>query len=160
MSRVNLIVDGYNVIHRVEKYRQLQQKEVELAVNKLVNDLNLLRAHTGWSVIVVFDGQGESVEKRAAVKIIYTAKGKTADSVIERLSRSEAGKIMVVTADYQQQKVVFRKDVSRMTPRELNLLIAEANEDIHTNRPATGRTFLEDRLPGEVRDKLDRWRRR
>ena len=66
---------------------------------------------------------------------------------------------MVVTADYQQQKVVFRKDVSRITPHELSMLIEEADEEIRSDRPVSDRTFLEDRLPRDIRDKLDRWRK-
>ncbi|HEX21214.1 MAG TPA: hypothetical protein ENH19_00995 [Actinobacteria bacterium] len=159
MKRPKLIVDGYNVIHRLEKYRRLQKKEVELAVNQLINDLSRLRASTDCRVTVVFDGKGESVEMKAGVEVIYSAKGKTADTVIERLSRSEKGRLMVVTADYQQQKVVFRKDVSRITPHELSMLIEEADEEIRSDRPVSDRTFLEDRLPRDIRDKLDRWRK-
>jgi len=159
MSRAQLIVDGYNVIHRIEKYRRLQEQESELAVSRLIEDLSLLHASTGWRVTVVFDGKGASVERRGEIKVIYTAAAKTADSVIERLSRVEKGDLMVVTADYQQQKVIFRKNVGRMTPHELSLLIEAENEEINSNILANSRTFLEDRLPADIKERLDSWRK-
>ena len=49
------------------------------------------------------------------VRIIYSKKGETADTVIEEMVNQDQShnKIFVVTSDYVQQKVVFRKNVYR-----------------------------------------------
>ena len=160
MSEKRLIVDGYNVIHNLDRYRRLGQKDISLAVNSLVSDLSSLKGATGWQVSVVFDGREQSSEDVGGVEVIYAAKGRSADAVIERLSYADdKGEVMVATADYQQQKVIFRANARRLTPRELEELISESAIELKNSGSGRKKSFLEDRLPDEIRSKLDKLRR-
>lgn len=160
MSVKLLIVDGYNVIHRLDKYKNLREKDISLAVNSLIADLAALMDTTGWRISAVFDGRESTVEEIGGVDIVYTAKGKTADAIIERLSYAVAeGEVLVATADYQQQKAVFRSGVGRLTPRELGELFKESRRELDTLAPQAKRSFLEDNLPDDIRRRLDRLRK-
>lgn len=160
METKKLIVDGYNVIHNLDKYAPLSKKDFDLAKRQLISDLSDLKGATGWQITVVFDGRQTTSENIGGVEVIYSAKGKTADTIIEQLSFStDVGETMVATADYHQQKVVFRPGVHRLTPRELGELIKETRSDFKEAVNKKNRSFLEDRIPEKVREQLEKWRR-
>lgn len=155
-----LIVDGYNVIHRIKKYKDLKQKDLNLAVDSLINDLSSLKAATGWQVSVVFDGRERTLEHIAGVEVIYTAGGQSADAVIEQLSAEAKKETLVASADYEQQKAVFRSSVHRLTPRELDELLTESHQQLKDGVANQKKSFLEDKLPPGIRAKLDEMRRK
>ena len=68
-----------------------------------------------------------SLEERNQVRVIYSRSGETADSVIEELEVNESfkRKVFVVTSDYSQQKVIFRKNTYRKSVREFGLEIRQ-----------------------------------
>lgn len=161
MAIERLIVDGYNVIHNVGDYKESLQKDVALAVSRLIDDLSALKGTTGWEICVVFDGRQSAADEIAGVEIFYTAKGKTADAIIERLSYAVGeGETLVATADYQQQKTIFRPGVRRMTPRELSGLISEAHRELSELAADKRKTVIEDQLSTDVRHKLDKLRKK
>lgn len=156
-----VIVDGYNVIRQVARYIEPASKDLEMARVRLIEDLISWRAMSGGDAIVVFDGssrfEAQGEKEVHGVTVMFSRKGETADTVIERLSREMAGKggdnVHVVTSDYATQKTVFRTGVLRMTPGELDEELRETKERL-APRPG-GRHFLEDRLDKEVRDALN-----
>ena len=161
MAIERLIVDGYNVIHNIGDYKESLLKDMTLAVSRLIDDLSTLKGTTGWEISVVFDGRQSAVEEIAGVEIFYTDKGKTADSIIERLSYAEGGgETLVATADYQQQKTIFRTGVSRMTPRELGNLIGDARRELNEHSANHRKTVIEDQLSRDIRSKLDKIRKK
>ncbi len=155
-----LIVDGFNVIHHLDKYKKFLPNDLDSAINLFIEDLVGLSGTSGEEICVVFDGVSKSTRSVADVEIIFTDKGKTADAIIERLSFSEDyDDVAVVTADYQEQKVVFRSNVKRMAPRELGDKLGQSRDEINEEKGVKKRVFLEDTLPDEVREKLEKMRR-
>ncbi len=156
-----LLVDGYNVIHQSKRYSG-QGFDLEGSRSKLLEDLASYGAISNLEVMVVFDGaevwsKSDADEGSPGVKVIFTKKSQTADSLIEKLTHAlePSKQIIVVTADYAEQKAVFGKGALRKTPKEL---IAEINSmelefSISQSLPKT-RNFIEDALDEETLKKL------
>jgi len=157
-----LVIDGYNVIHALNRYRDLRREGMETAVDKLLADLINLTGSAGMDIVVVFDGRRAGSEtKIGRLTVVYSNAGQTADAVIERLVFESAGevKIAVCTGDYAQQKVVGRRGVRRMAPRELEDLMAAAAEESKSPAAGAKRNRLEDGLSESMRRRLEEMRR-
>jgi predicted RNA-binding protein with PIN domain len=161
-----LIIDGYNVIFSYPEYKKLMKLNPELARARFIEDLVEYRAFQDIDILVVFDATRVdfSVNRRSkilGVGVMFTAKGKTADSVIEKLvfKKSEREKVTVVTSDYLEQKIVFGKGVWRKTPGELvqdmKMLKKQLlQEDYGSKNPSISRLQVENRLDKEVKEAL------
>ena len=157
-----LILDGYNVIGAIERYRAGSLDESR---ELLVNDALKAAGWTGREIIVVFDAhrgsEPERVELRAggAVRLIYSAPGESADDVIERLLGNLDGPATIYTADFALQRTALARGVSRATPREFAELLDEL--PAVTRSPAGPlRSRISDRLSPETLRKLEEIRRR
>ncbi|MDP3014353.1 MAG: NYN domain-containing protein [Candidatus Subteraquimicrobiales bacterium] len=155
-----LIIDGYNVISALSRYKGLKKLSLEAARAKLIEDLVNFKAATDYEVIVVFDSPKQSSIRKEnfhGVKVIFSGKGKTADSIIERIiaENEERERIVLVTLDYTEQRLAFGKGVIRKTPKELKADLFEQQEYVKENRKHP-KSFLEDRLSEEIKKKLSR----
>jgi predicted RNA-binding protein with PIN domain len=157
-----LILDGYNVIGAIERYRAGSLDESR---ELLVNDALKAAGWTGREIIVVFDAhrgsEPERVELRAggAVRLIYSALGESADDVMERLLGNLDGPATIYTADFALQRTALARGVSRATPREFAELLDEL--PAVTRSPAgPRRSRISDRLSPETLRKLEEIRRR
>lgn len=156
-----IIVDGYNIIFQDPKYKELKDSSLELARVRLIEDLENYQSVTGHRVIVVFDAaerkeSGERKGKVLGVEVVFTKKGESADSYIEKLAfRANADRtVIVATSDYHLQRVVFGKGVYRRTPDELASEISEARQEWKEHVKEPPPSFLEDRLDVRVRERL------
>jgi predicted RNA-binding protein with PIN domain len=166
-SKDLLIIDGYNFIFRFFKSKGLDSESLGYLREKLIEDLVWYKSQKDCDVTIVFDAR-KSAETITGtriidgIKIIFSRKGKSADDVIEGLISKKSGyrRAFVVTSDYLQQKVIFRKNVYRKSTREFNLEINNykntVREDIKKMKEGSERTFFsfERRLNGRVREKL------
>jgi predicted RNA-binding protein with PIN domain len=160
---VALILDGYNVIGALDRYRQ--SDSLDAARELLRNDALKASGWTGRPLILVFDahmgpGPGHS-ERRAggAVRIIYSAPGESADDVIERLLATLEDGATVYTADFALQRTALARGSTRATPREFATLLDELPATTHSpDVPRKSR--LGDRLSLETLRKLEEIRRR
>ncbi len=158
-----IIVDGYNVINQESRYRQLMD-DLETSRVKLVEDLANFSMVMGCDVVVVFDAfvSQENFNRKAnilGVNVFFTRRGQTADSLIEKFvyEAKPDKRVMVVTADYNQQKTIFREGVLRKTPKEMvNDILEAKNQSSKMKRIKSKRIFLEDRLDEKVRESLRR----
>lgn len=157
-----LILDGYNIIGALDRYRQ---DSLAAARELLTNDTLKAAGWTGREIILVFDAHrspdGEKVELLAggAVRVIYSAPGKSADDVIERLLDNVSGPSTVYTGDFALQRTALARGAARATPREFGNLLDEL--PALTRHPQTRRrSSIGDRLSPEVRQKLEEVRRR
>ena len=158
-----LILDGYNVIGALDRYRQAES--LDSARELLINDALKAAGWTGRPLIVVFDahrgpGPGQS-ERRAggAVRIIYSAPGESADDVIERLLSTLEDSATVYTADFALQRTALARGSTRATPREFAMLLDEL--PAVTRSPDVPRkSRIADRLSLETLRKLEEIRRR
>jgi uncharacterized protein len=163
---VALILDGYNVIGALDRYRE--SDSLDAARELLINDALKAAGWTGRPLIIVFDahrgpGPGHS-ERRAgeAVRIIYSAPGESADDVIERLLSTLADTATVYTADFALQRTALARGSTRATPREFANLLDELPAVTRSpNGPNVPRkSRLADRLSSETLRKLEEIRRR
>jgi predicted RNA-binding protein with PIN domain len=160
---VALILDAYNVIGALDRYREAAS--LEAARELLINDALKAAGWTGRPLIVVFDahrgpGPGRS-EPRAggAVRIIYSAPGESADDVIERLLSTLEDSATVYTADFALQRTALARGSTRATPREFANLLDELPAVARSpNVPRKSR--IADRLSREALRKLEEIRRR
>ncbi len=158
-----LILDGYNILGALERYRDVDGLEV--ARELLINDALKAAGWTGRTVMVVFDAhrspQPELIEPRAggAVRVLFSAAGESADDVIERLLGTLDGPATVYTADFALQRTTLARGSNRATPREFQDLLDEL--PALTRRPETPlRSRISDRLPPETLRALEALRRR
>jgi predicted RNA-binding protein with PIN domain len=168
-----VMVDGHNFIFNFFKSGKLNNEKLTYLREKLITDLNWYKNQKNCDVTVVFDARNSDNPARSiqivdGVKVIYSRKNETADDVIEELAGMEAGykRIFVVTSDYLQQKVVFRKNIFRKSSREFNLEIKDLKnrirEKINRSREDSDKKFhsLEKRLSGKERKKLSELRKK
>ena len=105
------------------------------------------------------------MEENAAVTVIFTAAGETADSYIERLAyevvrRGET--VYVVTNDWAEQMTVLGAGAYRKSARELIEDCRRARQEMEKEKRAKadiGRSEVGSRLEKDVLDKLEQWRR-
>ena len=158
-----LILDAYNVIGALDRYREAAS--LEAARDLLINDALKAAGWTGRPLMVVFDahrgpGPGRS-ELRAggAVRVIYSAPGESADDVIERLLSTLEDSATVYTADFALQRTALARGSTRATPREFANLLDELPAVTRSpNVPRKSR--IADRLSLETLRKLEEIRRR
>ena len=160
-----LILDGYNVIGALDRYRPAATGGLDESRDLLINDALKAAGWTGRRIIVVFDAQGgpdpERTEPRAggAVRVIYSAPGDSGDDVIERLLGSLGAFATLYTGDFALQRTALARGVSRATPREFSDLLDEL--PAVTRNPANlRRSRVADRLSPETLRKLEDVRRR
>lgn len=165
-----LIVDGYNVIGAAARRASepLGAVALEEARQALVDALADYQAVTGRRVIVVFDAHrtaGPAVTTREhGVIVTYTAHGETADERIERLVGewlSPERRVYVATSDAVEQWVVFARGALRLPARELLHELAGVRRDVAARMETLSppRTSLGDRMPEEIAERFEKWRR-
>lgn len=159
-----IVIDGHNLVNKVEPYLTLKKTRMEDAVAALVGDLINLAGLVDEAIIVVFDGRDSGSESSPVprVRVIYSAGGRTADSVIERLvfERAQDRTITVYTADMGLRNVVWRPGVRCVSPEGLVELMRELTEEARSKPPGDTRLRVEDRLTEEAKEKLDKLRHR
>ena len=163
-----LIVDGYNVIGA---WREAARKRytIDEARDHLAHKLAEYGGYKGVDVVLVFDGyksdRGSTTQERLGpVTVVYTRHGETADSYIERLAVQSPRyrSIRVATSDGAIQNMALGAGATRITSRELLMEIEQAHQTgyvAYTREQPIGRNPLMDRLPADVREKLERARR-
>jgi len=107
-----LIVDGYNVIHKIPRFRALLTRSLESARDRLVLHCATWLAcrKNTERILVVFDGkQPDSTETcpRPDIRVIYSRNGETADDYIVGLVRN-GGKGMRYTVVSDDQELAGR----------------------------------------------------
>ncbi len=164
-----LVVDGYNVINAWKELSVLASESLDHARQKLLERLASYGAFRDLRVVIVFDAYertGEAVlEESAAVLIVFTAAGETADSYIERLAyevvrRGET--VYVVTNDWAEQLTVLGAGAYRRSARELIDDCRRAEREMESEKRAKrdlGRSEIGSRLEKDIWEKLEKWRR-
>jgi len=126
-----LIVDAHSVIFGWPEMRALHAKRMALARDALVRRLTEYQDFTGVRVVAVFDGQGGKVEETTepgGIQVFYSARGQTADSVIERLvaTYGRQHQITVATGDLAEQDTAASFGGSCVSPELLRKMLEDA----------------------------------
>ncbi|HET7272197.1 MAG TPA: NYN domain-containing protein [Rubrobacter sp.] len=158
-----LILDGYNVIGALDRYREAGS--LDAAREILINDALKAAGWTRRQIIVVFDAhrgfEPERTELRAggAVRVIYSAPGESADDVIERLLSTLEDSATVYTADFALQRTALARGSTRSTPREFANLLDELPA-VTRSPDVPSKSRIGDRLSLETLRRLEEIRRR
>ncbi|MDF1526409.1 MAG: NYN domain-containing protein [bacterium] len=117
---MRIVIDGYNLIRRIPELRTLDSQDLEVGRNRLAHELSAYRAGKGHQIIVVFDGAdsihlGGGSEKVAGITIRYSARGQSADQVIQKMCR-EGGAEVVITGDREIIDVAKAAGVTAVSP--------------------------------------------
>jgi len=164
-----LIVDGYNVIFAWPELEELKKTGLENARLKLIDILISHAALTGLQIIVVFDAHRvkdvqQRVENEHGLRVIYTAEGETADTLIERLAGELSGRdtVYVATSDWAEQRMIFGRGAYRITPKELSRWVERVEKEgkYHYAGGTAADDYLENRLKENIRAVLEKWRRK
>ena len=166
-----LIVDGYNVINVRKPVREsLMLEDARRALTDRLHD------YAGWSgqqIVLVYDAwlsdrMQRSIEERGPLQVVFTMKGETADRYIERLCDELAEdialrrvEVRVATSDMIEQTIAFGRGAVRLSSRELlmEMDMANAARGPRTRSAGSRATTVAERLPEEIREKLERMRR-
>jgi len=102
-----LLVDGYNVIHRVPELEKSLDGGLQNSRNRLALQVsNWSRAHPGVDCVIVFDGEyqgsGSREERIAGIRCIFSMRAHGGDAELIRFVRDHKGRksdITVVSDD-------------------------------------------------------------
>lgn len=121
-----LLVDGYNMIFSWPNLKEMANENMDGARNRLLAMLGSYQGYRNLVLIVVFDAYKtdtvkEQVYKDHNVHVIYTKTSQSADSYIEKATRSLAKqyRVIVATSDAQEQNIILGQGASRMSAYEL-----------------------------------------
>src|SRR6476619_4965659 len=125
-----LIVDGHSVIFAWPELRRLHRRRSSLARDALVKKLRDYQDWTGIRVAVVFDGKRNTISVSSdtgEIQIFYSRKGKTADSIVERLASkyAERFKLLVATSDILEQETANASGAECISPEALRWMVDE-----------------------------------
>ncbi len=166
-----LIVDGYNVINVRKPVRE--SRGLEDARRALTDRLHDYAGWSGQRIVLVYDAwlsdrMQRSVERRGPLEVVFTMKGETADCYIERLCDELAEdvalrrvELRVATSDSIEQTIAFGRGAVRLSSRELlmEMDMASAARGPSVRSAGPRGTTVAERLPAEIREKLERMRR-
>ncbi|WP_042225453.1 NYN domain-containing protein [Oceanobacillus manasiensis] len=163
-----LVVDGYNIIGDWEELKQLKEKDIGQARDRLIELMAEYQAYSGHRVIVVFDAyyvRGiTSKTKTFKVEVIFTKEKETADECIEKLVKTLKNvrtQVYVATSDYAEQRTIFGQGALRKSARELQIELRSIERDIkatieqHKKVQEKSKIVLND----EIMEKFEKWRR-
>lgn len=163
-----LLVDGYNIIGAWPELRELKERDLAAARDRLIELMAEYQAFTGFRVIIVFDAyyvQGISRKyKNHKVEVIYTRENETADERIEKMA-SELNniktQIQVATSDHTEQWVVFGQGALRKSARELLIEMNHIRGEIKKDVSKTMKKRPPSKIPlsKEVAEIFEKWRR-
>lgn len=166
-----LIVDGYNVLNAWRS--GMDARSLSDARDELAHRLANYAGYTGQKVVLVFDAwmsdrMQRTCEEQGPLTVVFTQKNETADHYIERLCDSYAREveygrleIEVATSDNVEQTVVLGRGARRVSSRELLREMDSVRRDGTAAAAAQrrSRSTLMDRLPEDIRRRLDDMRR-
>lgn len=163
-----LLVDGYNIIGAWPELRELKDKDLSAARDRLIERMAEYQAYTGFRVIIVFDAHFvkgiQRKYKNSKVEIIFTKENESADERIEKLAidlNNIKTQIHVATSDYTEQWVIFGQGALRKSARELLNEMNHINGEIKkkvkktTEKKPASKITLSD----EVAEIFEKWRR-
>lgn len=112
MALVRILVDGYSLLHSWPELAPGQPRHSARARDELVAMLTCYHDVTGEPVTIFFDGAGgrgaPKNESSAAVEVLFSRAGQTADDMIERAAHrfQPYGEVLVVTNDRAERETV------------------------------------------------------
>jgi uncharacterized protein len=163
-----LLVDGYNIIGSWPELRELKNKDLAAARDKLVEKMAEYQGYSGFKVIVVFDAYGvqglEKKYKNYQLDVIFTKENETADECIEKLAIALSNRktqIHVATSDFTEQWAIFGQGALRKSARELlyEMNIIEKGIEKKVKKITGNKPLSKIVLSEEMAEIFEKWRR-
>ncbi|MGG7621970.1 NYN domain-containing protein [Robertmurraya sp. GLU-23] len=163
-----LLVDGYNIIGAWPELRELKNKDLAAARDRLIERMAEYQAYSGYRVIVVFDAHfvkgTEKKYKNYKVEVIFTRNNETADECIEKLAISlnnRKTQIHVATSDFTEQWAIFGQGALRKSARELLIEMDSVEKKIEKKVQNIQENSPTSKIPlsREVAEIFEKWRR-
>ncbi|MBN6889647.1 uncharacterized protein ACUXCC_005208 [Cytobacillus horneckiae] len=163
-----LLVDGYNIIGAWPELRELKNKDLAAARDRLVERMAEYQGYSGYRVIVVFDAHyvkgTERKYKNYNVEVIFTRTNETADERIEKLAidlNNIKTQIYVATSDFTEQRVIFGQGALRKSARELLNEMDHVEKQIGKKVKKTQENKPVSKIPlsDEIAEIFEKWRR-
>ena len=163
-----LLVDGYNIIGAWPELRELKERSLAAARDRLIEMMAEYQAFTEYRVIVVFDAQyvqGLSrTYKNHKVEVIFTKENETADERIEKMAielNNIKTQIQVATSDFTEQWVIFGQGALRKSAREFLLEMEEIQGEIERDvqNITSVKPNVKIPLSDEQMEIFEKWRR-
>ena len=131
------VIDGYNVIFAWDELRDLAQRDIAAAREKLIHIVSNFSAFSSVETVLVFDGyrvKGSSGEKSdyQGIHLVYTMENETADAYMQKLL-SEMGKndrVYVVTSDSLVQLSAMHSGALRRSASDFREEVENTNDEI------------------------------
>jgi predicted RNA-binding protein with PIN domain len=125
-----LIVDGHSIIFAWPELRKLHGRRSALAREALIKQLRHYQDWTGVRVVIVFDGKDTKVDTSSDpgdVQIVYSRRGQTADTIVERFASKYAGRfdLTVATSDLREAETVHASGAEWISPNSLQKLLEQ-----------------------------------
>jgi len=105
-ERNHLLIDGYNVIHQWPDFARRLNRDAAGTCDQFVETVRVIHDIDHWSVTVVFDGRGKTVDIQhpgevATFAVLYAPSDLSADGLIEQIVRNAAApsRFTVVSRD-------------------------------------------------------------
>lgn len=121
-----LLVDGYNMIFHFPTLKEIAEQDIAHARSALISMLSSYEGYRNETCIIVFDAYKtkqykEQIYKDHSIYIVYTKQAQTADSYIEKATKTLADQfhVIVATSDKEEQNIILGQGAYRMSAREL-----------------------------------------
>ncbi len=114
MALIRILVDGYSLLHDWPEVAPGKPRFSAAARDELIQRLAAYQDATHTPITIFFDGstprgQTSRPAEPAAVEVLYSHQGQTADQMIERAAYRfrEYGEVMAVTNDVAERETVI-----------------------------------------------------
>lgn len=141
-----VLVDGYSLLHAWPALQKLAGRKLEQRRDALTRILRQYADHEHCRLTVVFDGYAakhkpEADEPGHGIEIVFSARGKTADDVIERVvgQTRDRERILVVSSDNMVRQTCETLGARTTSAEVFELEVAAALKDLAALVRAHGR---------------------
>jgi predicted RNA-binding protein with PIN domain len=146
-----LIIDGYNLMHQ-DGAMEGRRDDLQTARQRLVRRIERTATQLAPLITVVFDGREggrDAVFDSPGLEVIFSPSNRTADGLIEQMvhDAKNPARILVVTSDWIEQRLVSVFGASVISCREFLLRCEEPSVSPKKTKPVRGST-LGDFFPG------------
>ena len=101
---VHIIIDGYNLIRQSAELSRLDRRDLQEGREALLDLLAAYKKIKRHQITVVFDGTDDyslyrQRDQSKGIRMLFSRRGETADTVIKRIVAREKEKALVVSSD-------------------------------------------------------------